>query len=136
MDIAERMQAPPDFVAASAIVALGSVIGRQVGIRPQAQTDWTVIPNLWAVIIGRPGIMKSPAMGEALKPLKRLETQARGDYETAYSAFSAADRECQLRVKAATEKTKADLKKSPGADISAIHVGDKPEEPSVKRFIA
>src|SRR4051812_46969100 len=28
MDIAERMQAPPDFVAASAIVALGSVIGR------------------------------------------------------------------------------------------------------------
>ena len=34
-DIAERMQCPPDFVAIPAMVALGAVIGRKIGIRPQ-----------------------------------------------------------------------------------------------------
>jgi Protein of unknown function (DUF3987) len=72
-DIAERMQCPPDFVAIPAMVALGAVLGRKVGIRPQRRTDWTEVPNLWGCIVGRPGAMKSPAMGEALKPLHRLE---------------------------------------------------------------
>jgi len=35
MDISDRMQCPPDFVGIPAIVALGSVIGRKVSIRPQ-----------------------------------------------------------------------------------------------------
>jgi hypothetical protein len=39
-DIANRLQCPPDYVAISAIVALGSVIGRRVGIKPQVKTDW------------------------------------------------------------------------------------------------
>jgi putative DNA primase/helicase len=43
MDIAERMQCPPDFTAAAAIVVLGSVIGRRCGIRPKRHDDWTVI---------------------------------------------------------------------------------------------
>ena len=38
-DIAERLQCPPDYVAVSAITALGSLIGRRVGIKPQATTD-------------------------------------------------------------------------------------------------
>ena len=76
-DIAERMQCPPDFVAVPAMVALGAVLGRKIGIRPQRRTDWTEVPNLWGCIVGRPGAMKSPAMGEALKPLHRLEKDAR-----------------------------------------------------------
>ena len=38
--------------------------------------DWTVIPNLWAFLIGRPGVLKSPAMEESLKPIKRLIAKA------------------------------------------------------------
>jgi hypothetical protein len=67
-DIAERMQCPLDFVAVPALVALGAVIGRRVGVRPQRRTDWIEVPNLWACIVGRPGMLKSPAMNEALKP--------------------------------------------------------------------
>jgi len=40
-----------------------------VGIRPQALTDWTEVANMWALIVGRPGLMKSPAMKEALAPI-------------------------------------------------------------------
>ncbi|MEI6641925.1 MAG: bifunctional DNA primase/polymerase, partial [Novosphingobium sp.] len=40
VDIAERMNVPLDFVGIPAMVALGGVIGRRAGIKPQANTDW------------------------------------------------------------------------------------------------
>ena len=54
-DVAERMQCPIDFPAVAGMVALAAVVGRQVGIRPRQQDDWIVVPNLWGVVIGRPG---------------------------------------------------------------------------------
>ncbi len=71
-DIAERMQCPPDFPAVGAMVALSSVIGRKACICPKRHDDWLVVPNLWGAIVGRPGVMKSPALAEVLKPLDRL----------------------------------------------------------------
>lgn len=71
-DIAERMQCPPDFPAVGAMTALSSVIGRKATIRPKRFDDWQVVPNLWGAIVGRPGVMKSPALSEVMKPLDRL----------------------------------------------------------------
>lgn len=71
-DIAERMQCPLDFTAVAAMVCLSAVIGRKVCIQPKRKDDWTVIPNLWGAVVGRPGVMKSPALSEAMKPLKKL----------------------------------------------------------------
>ena len=80
-DIADRMQCPADYVAVAALTALGSVLGRKIGIAPQQHTDWFEVPNLWGCCVGRPGVMKTPAIGEALKPLHRLEVKAREAYE-------------------------------------------------------
>ncbi|MFT7569461.1 MAG: hypothetical protein ACI9JL_000480 [Paracoccaceae bacterium] len=80
-DIAERMQVPPDFVAAPAIVAAGSLIGRQVAIRPGQHNDYAAVPNLWGAIIGAPSSMKTGAMGEALGPLTALERAMNEGYE-------------------------------------------------------
>src|SRR5439155_22938520 len=88
-DIADRLQCPPDYVAVTALTALGSLIGRRIGIKPQSKTDWVEVPNLWGMFIGRPGMLKSPAMGEALKPLHHLETEAAKDYEVARRAYEA-----------------------------------------------
>ena len=74
-DIADRMQCPPDFVGVSVLVAIGALVGRKVAIRPQRRTDWFEVANLWGCIVGRPGMLKSPAMNEALKPLNRLESR-------------------------------------------------------------
>ena len=79
-DIADRMQCPPDFVGLSALTALASVLGRKVAIRPKREDDWIRVSNLWSMIVGRPGILKSPAMDEVLKPLNRLEAAARMPY--------------------------------------------------------
>ena len=75
-DIAERMQCPPDFPAVAAMVALSSVIGRKACIAPKRRDNWRVIPNLWGAVVGRPGVMKSPALAEAMKPLDRLQALA------------------------------------------------------------
>jgi hypothetical protein len=83
LDIADRMQCPVDFVAIPAIAALGSVLGCKIGMRPKQRSDWTVIPNIWGMVIGTPGAMKSPAIGEALKPLRRIEAKACDTYKTA-----------------------------------------------------
>lgn len=38
MDISDRMQCPPDFVAIPAVVALGAIIGRKISVRPPTGT--------------------------------------------------------------------------------------------------
>lgn len=76
MDISDRMQCPPDFAAVGAMVAAGAIVGRKIGIRPKRRDDWFVIPNLWGAAVGRSGLMKSPALEEVLKPIKRLIAEA------------------------------------------------------------
>lgn len=76
VDIAERMQCPLDFPAVGAMVALGAIVGQRLRIRPKRHDSWQEAPNLWGGIIGRPGAMKSPALSEALKPLKAIEGRA------------------------------------------------------------
>lgn len=80
-DVAERMQCPPDFVASPMIVMTSSIIGAGCGIRPKQKDDWTVIPNLWGGVVGRPSTMKSPAIGEAMKPMDGLSAAAKQDFD-------------------------------------------------------
>ena len=82
-DSHERIGCPIDYLAIGAMVSLATVIGRKVGIYPKAYDDWQVIPNLWGCMIGRPSAMKSPAMGEAIKPLERLVMRAKECYKDA-----------------------------------------------------
>lgn len=87
IDISERMQCPVDFVAVGAMVSLAAVVGRQVGMRPMRHDDWEVVPNLWGAIIGRPGVLKTPALNEALLPIKKLESMARSAHEIEEQQF-------------------------------------------------
>jgi hypothetical protein len=80
-DIADRVSCPIDFPAVGALVALAIVVGRKLAIRPKRHDDWAVVPNLWGALIGRPGVMKTPALTEATKPLRRLEANARRRHE-------------------------------------------------------
>ncbi|MEO7033678.1 MAG: YfjI family protein [Polyangiaceae bacterium] len=84
-DVAERTQCPPEYAAVGAIVALASVVGRGVAIRPKRQDDWTVVPNLWGAVVGPPSAMKTPALREAMRPLTHLASQS-SDTHTANEA--------------------------------------------------
>jgi putative DNA primase/helicase len=86
-DIAERAQAPLDFPATSVIGVLSSVLGRRAAIYPKQYDSWLVIPNLWGIIVGPPGYLKSPMMRETLKHLQQLERLARTEYEKEFKAW-------------------------------------------------
>lgn len=88
-DIAHRMQCPIDFVATAAVVMTSIIVGAGCGIRPKRHDDWMVIPNLWGAVVGRPGMLKTPALAEALKPMVRLEALAKREYDSSAGEYEA-----------------------------------------------
>ena len=82
MDVAERQQSAPDFVAVAALCGIAALVGNKVRIQPKQSDDgWIVVPNLWGAIVGRPSAMKSPAMQSALGPLYALQDGMRKGWE-------------------------------------------------------
>ena len=135
VDISDRMQCCPDYVGAALMACAAALIGRKIGIRPQAATDWTVICNLWALLIGRPGTMKSPPIEEALKPLKHLAALAFDQYQRELAEFEKQKTIQKLRVEAAEKQARKLLKNDPGADVSAVLEVKTQEAPTLRRFI-
>ncbi|MGU3330504.1 DUF3987 domain-containing protein [Methylobacterium sp. WL18] len=133
-DIADRMQCPPDFVAAAALTALGSVIGTRLAIRPKRHDEWLVTPNLWCMIVGRPGVMKSPAVSEAISPLMRLEINARIAFEKDSHARNTASDIYKARRKAYEESLKRAILKSPNGPIQ-IEAPIEPHKTYARRHV-
>ncbi|WIM06847.1 MAG: DUF3987 domain-containing protein [Candidatus Nitricoxidivorans perseverans] len=135
-DICERVQCAPDFVAAAIMAGLGSIIGRKLGIRPQARTDWTVTPNQWALIIGRPSVLKSPSLEAALSPIKRLAAVATEAHQSDMEQHRIAIRTAKLRAEEGEKSARKLLGKMPGADVSHLLDTEEPEAPALRRYIA
>ena len=135
MDIADRLQCPPDYVAVAAMVALGGTLGRRVGIKPQMRTDWIEVPNLWGAFVGRPGWLKSPAMGEALKPLHHLEAEAIRKNEAARQVYLAELGAFKARQQVKLSLEKEALNKDPNnKPNNGIDLGDEPRKPPNIRY--
>lgn len=135
MDIAERFQCPPDYVAAAAMTALGAVIGLKVAVRPKQFDDWAVTANFWALVVGRPGTMKSPAVQEALKPLKQLVAQAKTEYMAAEVAHKAGAMAAKLRGEEMAKRAKKTLATDPEADVSHLLIQYETEDPVLRRYM-
>lgn len=141
VDIAERMQCPVDYVAASCIVVLGSLIGARCCIRPKRHDpNWFVVPNVWGAIIGRPSTLKSPSLAETMRPIRKLEMDSRenftkemAEYELKLHAAEAKRDHIKKQIadlakgKIIEGKTQEDLQK----DYAAVEM---PEKPSWRRY--
>ena len=130
-DIAQRMQCPGDFVGVTVMAALSAVIGRRVGVRPKKHDDWTEYANQWTCVIGRPSIMKSPAMKAALAPLYRLQARANAEHENSMESFDEAHTLHEMRAEAVQERFRGTLKKNPLATIDRVELEES--QPSVLR---
>jgi hypothetical protein len=120
-DIAERMQVPLDFVAIPAMIMLGSLLGNKFGICPKEFDSWVEPANLWGMIIGRPGFMKSPAASEVFRPLRKAEMEA----GTAYGLVAK-----QYAIDAAIYKKKREKAINSGQQPT----DPEPEEPKQRRY--
>lgn len=137
MDVAERLQSPPDFIAVAIMVALGSLVGRQMGIRPKQKDNLLVVPNLWGAGTGVPSVKKTPAMQAAMNLLARLDAKARDNFNAAFDEFSRTMEVHEHRVKAAKKAASRVAEKS--SDESAIRealdaVGYAPPQPLRRRY--
>lgn len=135
-DIADRMQCPMDFPAVGAMVSLATVVGRQMTIRPRRRDDWCVVPNLWGAVVGRPGLLKTPALAEVRRPLDVLEARARDAYDRAFCDHQAGGLVADERKKKAKSDIATALKS--GGDAQAIARAALQEEtppPARRRYI-
>lgn len=134
-DIAHRMQCPPDFPAVGAVVALSGLIGARAVVAPKARDDWRVVPNLWGAIVGRPGVMKSPALSEVLKPLHRLEALEREQWATTHEAWELDAKVAKLAAEANEKQARALANKEPTKARAMLAPVDMPDEPTMRRYV-
>lgn len=134
-DIAERMQCPPDFSAVAVVVTASSLIGARAVMAPKARDDWRVVPNLWGLVVGRPGVMKSPALGEVLRPLSRLEAGERDKWKAVHEEWAA---DCEV-LALVSDKKRSEAKKLAAKDPTAaremLRPAEMPPEPVARRYL-
>ena len=80
-DVADLRCVPLESVTVPAIVSLGAVVGRTVGIRAARYDDYLTVANFMGAVVGRSGVMKSSTIGEGLIHVKRLAATARERYQ-------------------------------------------------------
>ena len=84
------------------------MIGRKCVIRPKRCDDWQCVSNLWGAVVAPPSALKSPALDDALKPLKRLALLSRDAHAVAMQRYADT-----LEIRTAAKAIKAEaLKKA------------------------
>lgn len=135
-DISERMNCPVDYVATAAIVCMASIIGAGCGIKPKKFDDWFVVPNLWGGVVGHPSQLKSPSIAEAMKPLARLEADAKAFYEQEKATYTGKEMAYKAQVEA--QKSAINKKAKAGENIEGMALDlsgiEAPKKPTEKRY--
>jgi hypothetical protein len=77
-DEAARMGVDPAMIAIPCLVTCAAAIDDGIRIQPKAEdTEWTESARLWGAAIGEPGVMKTPSLNKAVKPLQAVEEKWR-----------------------------------------------------------
>ena len=139
VDVAERMQCPPDFPAAAAMTALSSVIGRRVAIQAKEHdTGWIEHANLWGLVVGDPGSLKSPTLQAALRPLRRMEAESVRKHQEAEQSRKVDVMKAKLMREAAAKEAAKAIRSGKDADFdftALVPADAADEETALRRFI-
>jgi len=119
-DIATRACFPLEFVAVPAVIGAGSVVGRQIGIKPTRYDDFCTVPNFWGGLVARPGLMKTYAIEEGLKPVSRLAATAHERYETELVVNTGAMAQVDAEIKLWKREIEDAVKKADSAKLEAL----------------
>jgi putative DNA primase/helicase len=136
VDISERMQCPLEFPTVAAIVLIASIIGNRIRIQPKRVDDWTVTPNLWGGVVGRPGVLKSPALEETLKTAKAREKIARDEHAEAMRDFEFNKMRANAERKQLEKDIALAVKNGQDASLLRNRLRDtEAKEPTERRYV-
>jgi hypothetical protein len=123
-DVAQRMQVPLDYAYAAQVVTLSAVIGRRMLVQPKAlDTSYRIVANLWGVVLGLSGSMKSPVVDDITQPTRAVQDKWQLEYQEAVEQYQ--------KDKEQYETDLAEWKKNG-------RVGERPtapEEPHLKQLL-
>ena len=105
-DIVTRSTFQSDFVVVSVLATLGICIGSKAAVFPKRRDDWCEHPNIWAMIVGRPSQMKSPAMGAALAPIRSVASRWAEDYQRELAEFMEKQAHSEIKHRAALKQVR------------------------------
>lgn len=109
--LARSMDCPIELPAVALMCTLAGSINRRALITPKQYGEWTVVPNLWGLMVAPAGFKKSPIGAACTKPLMRLEAERGEQRAEENKALAAAMGEYEIRLQAWTDKAKAAAKK-------------------------
>jgi hypothetical protein len=135
MDVSERTQAPPEYVAVGAMVSLGASLGRKLALRPKQRDDWQEFANLWGAVIGPPSWMKSPALDEGRRPLEVIESGILENFEGAHQSWEAEAEAAKVRRDGARDRARKAARNNQAFDAMALVADQAEEEPHPPRLI-
>lgn len=137
IDVADRSHCPPEYVAVGLMVGFSALVGRSRRIMPKARdTDWSCVPNLWGLAVGPPGVMKTPALTEALKPIRPLEAEAQRLFDEALREHHAVAQIADAKREALRARMKAlAVKGGPIDEFAKELAALEPKAPAERRYI-
>jgi hypothetical protein len=72
-DVSYRMQAPLEYAITSLLTGFGALLGNKFSIYPKDKDNWRVVANIWGIIVGDAGSLKTPVITDTSKYIKRLD---------------------------------------------------------------
>lgn len=107
---------PEEYIKASVFAAVASAIGKS-----SRAAEGNEKPILWTLLVGKPGIGKSPAVKIALNPFHVIAERNKADFDSDMQAFTASDSDSKVKPflklpvhnKATIEAIADELEKNP-----------------------
>lgn len=141
MDLTETLQCPIEFPAVSIMVAASTVIGAGCEVRPKLKSNWSVVPNLWGLLVGYAGSMKTPALVASNSILKRFEKMTAELYKEEEKIYKKSFSKYEVKMRALQDKLKKLVGgKGNNKDDILIVEGEidaltEPEKPIWRRYL-
>lgn len=137
LDVAQRIQCPPEYCAVSALALLAGLVGHKVRMRPKQHDDWEIVIVLWAVLVGDPSAMKTPAIKAMCFAIDAIEAEARREHEKGVKAYKEEIELFEIAKAAVKKKAKDQAAKGEmGAAKETLGSLKEPEPPEpAERYI-
>ena len=133
-DLSERMQVVQDYPAAAIVCTIAGAVNRRASIQPLANDpSWEVVPNLWGAIIGPPGVMKSPVIEAAIRPLEKLQSDWFEEHEAKMAESRRLAEKYEVKHDAWKHKAKQSWMKT--RRLPTALLPEPPEIPKCRRLI-
>ncbi|MGF7163480.1 hypothetical protein FHS85_005148 [Rhodoligotrophos appendicifer] len=112
LDEAPRLGVDPSMTALAGLLSVTGACSAQFQVQVlQHNTDWCERPILWAVLVGQPGVAKSPTMRQMLRPLSAIDAQLARKNAEAVAQFKASEAQFKQAKSTGATPPKAPVQK-------------------------